>query len=231
MVEYVLAALRGTPRIGRIALVGPHPLPQAVADQVDLAVPERGELLENVAAGLAALGGDAPVLAAAADIPLLTSAAVDTFLDAGSTLEGDIWYGAVPYEDMTRAFPNVRKTSVRLRDGTFTGGGLVLLRPAAFIRARPLIEQAVLARKRPWELARLFGPATLVGLAAGRLRIADLEARVVHLAGVRARAVICRCPEIAIDVDRPEALAVIRRRLAERQSAGSTARRRGIGAQ
>ncbi len=233
MVEFVLAALRAAPRIGRIALVGPHPLPGPVADRVDLAVRERGELLENVAAGLAALGGEDPVLAAAADIPLLTAQGVTAFLDAAAALEGDVWYGAVPYDEVTRAFPDVRKTSVRLRDGTFTGGSLVLLRPHAFVRARPLLEQAVGARKRPWELARLFGPATLVALAAGRLRIADLEERVVQLAGVRARAVICRYPEIAIDVDRPEMLAVIRRHLTERAARTSPggARTGGIGAQ
>ncbi len=228
MVEYVLAALRAAPRIGRIAVVGPHPLPGRVAARVDLAVREQGDLLENVAAGLAALGGDDPVLAAAADIPLLTARAVTAFLDAAAALDGDVWYAAVPNEEVTRTFPDVPKTSVRLREGTFTGGNLVLLRPQAFVRARPLIEQAVDARKRPWELARLFGPATLVALAAGRLRIADLEERAARLAGVRARAVICRDPEIAIDVDRPETLAEIRRYLTA-QASGTP--HPGIGAQ
>lgn len=210
MAEFVIAALRATPRIGRIALVGPHPLPAAVAAQVDIAVRERGELLENVGAGLEAIGGGDLVLAAAADIPLLTARAVDAFLDGAAALEGDIWYAAVPHDDVTQAYPHLRKTTVRLRDGAFTGGSLVLLRPQVFARVRPLLERAAGARKRPWELARLFGPGTLVALAAGRLRIADLEERVVRLAGVRARAVICRHPEIAIDVDRPETLAAIR---------------------
>jgi GTP:adenosylcobinamide-phosphate guanylyltransferase len=224
IVERVLGALRATPRIGRIALVGPRPLPPAVAALVNVPVEAPGELLANVAAGLAALGDDSPVLAAAADIPLLTPRAVDAFLAAAEALDADVAYGIVPREDVVREFPGVRKTFVRLRDGTFTGGSLVWMRPPAFQRARALIEQAVRARKRPWDLARLFGPWALLGLATGRLRIAELEAHVTRVAGLRARAAICRCPEIAIDVDGPEMLGWVRQRLGERGTAAARPR-------
>jgi len=224
MVEWVLAALRAVPRIGRIALVGPYPLPAPVAAQVDLAVPQQGGLLENAAAGLAALAGpafsvpSAAVLIAAADIPLLTPRAVDAFLDAAAPIDADVWYAAVPREDVERACPGAAKTFVRFREGTFTGGSLILIRPEAFHRARPLIARAVQARKRPWELARLAGVRMLVGLATGRLRIADAEQQVARIAGIRARAVICHHAEIAIDVDRPETLALIRGALDDRQA-------------
>ncbi|HLJ60941.1 MAG TPA: NTP transferase domain-containing protein [bacterium] len=206
MVEFVLDALRGTNRTRRIILVGPETPPPALAAVVDVTVRERGGLLENLAAALAELPGDAPVLAVAADVPLLTPLAVSAFLDAALALDADIVYGVVPRADVMRVYPDARKTFVRLRDGVFTGGSLVLLRPRAFERARPVLERAIRARKRPWDLARLFGPATLLGLATGRLRISGLEARVATIAGVRARAVICHEPEIAVDVDRAEDL-------------------------
>ncbi len=227
MVEWVLDALRSTPRIGRITLVGPDPLPAAVAARADLSVRERGGLLENAAAGLAALAADGPVLVAAADIPLLTPRAVEAFLDAAASIDADVWYPAVPREDVERMYPGAAKTFVRFRDGAFTGGSVILLRPEAFHRARPHIEWAVRARKRPWELARLFGVATLVGLATGGLRIADAEARAERIAGIRARAVICRYPELAIDVDRLETLAWIRRLLDERRASAPAARELG----
>jgi len=116
-----------------------------------------------------------------------------------------------------RKFPDARKTFVRLRDGVFTGGSLVLMRPSAFATARPVIERAIRARKRPWDLARLFGPATVVALLTGRAEIGALEARVVRIAGIRARAVICHDPEIGLDVDRPEDLAAMERYLAARR--------------
>ncbi len=216
MVEFVLSALRDAPSIGRIALVGPLPLPPPVAAQVDVPVEARGSLLENVAAGFDVLGGEAPVLTVAADIPLLRGCTVEAFLAGASACDADLWYGVVPREDVGREFPGVRKTFVRLRDGTFTGGSLVLMRPRAFRSARALIERVIQARKRPWDLARLFGARAVVGLLTGRLRIVDLEQRARALTGLRARAVICHDPEIGIDVDRAEVLAVIQRHLEDR---------------
>ena len=213
MVEYVLAALRATPRLDRIALVGPLPLPPAVAAGVDVPVASGGEMLDNLATGLAALGSEAPVLVCAADLPLLTARAVGAFLDAADALDADITYGIVPRDDMVRAFPGVRKTFVRVREGVFTGGSLVLIRPRAFIRARDVIARAVRARKSPLGLARLLGPGAILGLLARSLRIADLEHRVAALAGIRARAVICHYPEIGLDVDHADTLALIRDRL------------------
>lgn len=230
MVERVIAALRGA-QIRRVAVVGPVPLPPAVAAAATLAVPAVGGLLDNLAAGLAALDEGVPagsppaatsappreavpVLVAAADVPLLTAAAVAGFLEAAQAAGADAAYAVVPREDVVRAAPGVRKTFVRLADGEFTGGSLVLLRPGAFARARPVIERAVQARKRPWELAGLFGLAAIVGLATGRLRIAALERRAEALAGLRARAIICRDAGVALDVDTPEMLAFVRLRLA-----------------
>ncbi len=213
MVEFVLRALRDAPSIGRIALVAPLPLPPTVAAGVDVPVAPRGPLLENIAAGFEALGGEAPVLAAAAHIPLLSARGVEAFLAAATASDADIAYGIVPREDLLREFPDARKTCVRLRDGTFTGGSRMLMRPRAFYAARPHIERALQARKRPWELARLFGARTVAGLLTGRLRIADLEQRAAVLTGVRARAVICHDPAIALDVDRPETLVIVERRL------------------
>jgi molybdopterin-guanine dinucleotide biosynthesis protein A len=227
MVERVLAALSASARIGRITLVGPAPLPAAVAAAVALPVAQRGGLLDNLSAGLAAAGGTAPVLVAAADVPLLTADAVAGFLDEALAADVDVAYAIVPRADVERAAPGVRKTFVRLADGAFTGGSLVLLRPEAFARARPVLERAVRARKRPWELARLFGIATLAGLATGRLRIAALEQRAEAVAGLRARAIICRDAGVALDVDTPEMLEVVRRRLGLSAPAGRAAAHAG----
>lgn len=219
MVEFVLEALRAASSIRRIALVGPDPIPRPIARRVDLVIGERGGLLDNVAEGLAVIGGGARVLAAAADIPLLTPHAVDAFVAAASALDAGIVYGVVRRDDVVRALPGVRKTFIRFREGTFTGGSLILLDPQAFARARPAIERAIRARKRPWELARMFGVRTLFGLLTGRLRIPELERRAALLTGIEARALICRDPEIAIDVDTRDALTAVEARLANRLGA------------
>ena len=214
MVEFVLRALRAARSVRRVAIVAPLPLPPGLAASVDVAVADRGTMLNNVDAGLRALEGTGRVLVAGADIPLLTPGVVDAFVEAGLALDAGIVYGVVRREDVLREFPAIGKTFVRLREGTLTGGSLFLFDPWAFARAQNAIDRALRARKRPWELARLFGPRTVLGLLTGTLRISDLEEAVERLTGVRARALICPTPEIAIDVDSPETLSLVRERLA-----------------
>lgn len=216
MVEFVLQALRAAASVNRIVLVGPDPLPPGIAGHADLAIAARGGLLDNVVEGLAGAGEGTPVLAAAADIPLLTPSVVDAFVDAATALDAECVYGVVRREDVWQALPGVRKTFVRLREGTFTGGSLILLDPGAFARARAAIDRAIHARKHPWALARMFGLRALLGLLTGTLRISELERRASLLTGMRARALICRAPEVALDVDTPEMLAAVGARLAGR---------------
>jgi GTP:adenosylcobinamide-phosphate guanylyltransferase len=215
MVEFVLQALRAAGSVNRIVLVAPAPFLPGIAGH-DLAIGDRGDLLDNIAEGLGAVGQGSPVLAAAADIPLLTPSVVDAFVGAASALEAECVYGVVRREDVRQELPGVRKTFIRLREGTFTGGSLVLLDPGAFARARPAIARAIRARKQPWTLARMFGLRTLLGLLTGTLRIPELEQRAFLLTGIRARALICRTPELALDVDTPEMLAAVGARLAGR---------------
>ncbi len=215
MVEFVLRALGAARTIRRTLLVGPESLSPAVAVLADVVVAQRTTLLDNLAAGLAAASGER-VVAVAGDIPLLTAAAIDAFVESAEALDAELVYAAVRREDLRRVIPGIRKTFVRLREGTFAGASLVLLDPRAFESARTAIERAVRARKRPWELARLFGAQTLIGLAAGRLSIPELERRTMEITGVRARALICETPEIAIDVDTPEMLEAGGAQLADR---------------
>jgi len=93
---------------------------------------------------------------------------------------------------------------------------VVLIGPAAFRRARPAIERAMRARKRPGDLARLFGARTLLRILTRRVTIAELERRAEAIAGIRARAVLCPHPELAIDVDRRETLDVLEARFLRR---------------
>ncbi|HVI84235.1 MAG TPA: NTP transferase domain-containing protein [bacterium] len=220
MVEFVLAALRGASSVRRIALVAPSPVSPAAAAYPDALVAERGSVLENLSAGLGSLPAGGKVLVLGADIPLLTPEMIDDFVQAAGAMDAEIVYAAVRREDVMRLFPRVRKTFVRLRDGALTGGSLILLDPEAYERARPAIERAIRVRKQPWELARLFGARAVLGLLTGTLRIAALERRAEALTGVRARALICSSPEVAMDVDTVEMLAVVQEQLAARRASG-----------
>ncbi len=201
VVQRVVEAVRASPEIRRLVLVAPTPVPGEVAATCDQVLAHRGGLLENVEAGLAVLADSQWVLACAADLPLLTPKAVSRFLARCAQRTADLYYGIVKREDVESRFPGVRKTFVRVREGSFTGSSLVLLRPAVLRQVRPLLEKAVEARKNPAQLAMLVGGRYVVKYLSGRLSIADVEERVRELTGVRGAAVVCEDPEVALDVD------------------------------
>lgn len=215
LVERVVEAVRTTPEVRRLVLVAPPQVPQTVAGLCDAVVSDQGDLLANVQAALDVLQSSGWVLVCAADLPLLSPRAVSNFLQACAAREADFYYGIVRREDLEGRFPGARKTFVRVREGAFTGGSLVLLKPAVVGRVRPVLRQVVEARKNPAGLASLLGPATVLRYMMGRLSVADVEQRAWELTGLRGVAVVCSDPEVALDLDvgKPENLELVEREL------------------
>lgn len=212
MLACVVEALRAAPGIGTVTVVGDLP------DSTDYArVPDHGGFVENIFAGLEAAGAAEFALIATSDIPFVTADAVEDFVTRGAALDADMVYPIVPVAACYKRFPGVRRTSLALREGRFTGGNMVLVRPG-FLRAqRARIAEAYAARKSPVRLALMLGlgttlrvVSTLLGVP-GLLAIPRLEASVSRLLGGSARALVSPYPEIATDIDRPDDLAAILR--------------------
>ncbi len=206
----VLRALRGSGRVGRVAYVGPT-TPDLDA-LIDERVTDHGSLLGNLEAGVDALyaGGVQPgerVLVVTADIPMLRAAEVRDVLDA-VPLQAALVYPVVRREVCEAAYPGVRRTYARLRDGSFTGGNLFILDPALIEQFLPRLREVLAARKAPLKLAGLIGPGVLLRLLLGRLSVAALETRVSAILGVPARALITPHASVGTDVDQDEDLAL-----------------------
>lgn len=211
----VFAALTGCAAIEGVVVVGPPAPVAALLGAGVQVVPEQASMMDNISAAVAALPGVQQVLTVAADLPLLRADTIQSFLDRCPP-DADVCYPIVPQPIVESRYPGARKTYVKVTDGTFTGGSVLLFRAPLIGQVRPLVEQIIAARKNPVQLGRLFGGALVFKFLAGRLSIADVEARVHELTGIRARAVIFDGPEIALDVDaeRPENVAVLRDALA-----------------
>lgn len=211
MALYVLRALRASGRIGQIAYVGPVPAGGEVL--IDVRVTDHGTLLSNLESGVEALrpvgfssGGTAPrrVLVVTADIPMITPEMLCEVLDAAPDVA--LVYPIVRREVCERAYPGVRRTYARLKDGRFTGGNLFMLDPALVGEFLPRLRQVLDARKQPLRLAGLIGPGVVLSLLLGRLSIAALEARVGGILGVPVRALITPHAAIGTDVDKDDDL-------------------------
>ena len=208
MALHVLRAVRASGRVGRVAYIGPT-TPQMDA-LIDLPLPDRGSLLDNLTAGLEALG-DQPgrALVLTADIPMLTAAQLNDVLDQVAAQPGaGLLYPVVSREACEATFPGVKRTFVRVRDGTFTGGNLFVFAPALVGQFLPRLRAVLDARKAPLKLAALIGPGVLVRLLTGRLTVRGLEEAVSRLLGVEARAITTPHAAVGTDVDKPADLAL-----------------------
>lgn len=207
LLAHVVEALRAADPDAPITVVGDVP---ESADYTRL--PDAGDFVSNVNVGVAAYPDAAYVLFSTSDLPFLTGETVADFARgavarAEETGAGMI-YPVVPVASCYARFPGVHRTSLRLREGEFTGGNLMLVRPAFLLSQKQRLAEAFAARKRPFRLAMMLGPANVLRLALsqklapGLLSIPFLEKRVSKLVGAPARALICDRPEIATDLDR-----------------------------
>jgi GTP:adenosylcobinamide-phosphate guanylyltransferase len=219
MALHVLRALRASGCVSRVAYVGPTT--PAMDLLIDERVTDHGTLLSNLEAGVEALAsaGLTPgerVLVATADIPLVTPEGLAEVLRAAPA-DAALVYPVVRREDCERAFPGVKRTYARVRDGSFTGGNVFLLDPRLVGQFLPRLREVLAARKAPLRLAGLIGPVVLLRLLTRRLTVAELEARVSAILGVPARALITAHAAVGSDVDKEADLRLAGAHLSERQ--------------
>lgn len=216
MVDYVLCALRACPRVERVAVVGPREeLWRHYGGRADVLVVQGGyTVMQSMLNGLAALQPEGMVLVATGDIPLLNGEVVESFLRLCDRQAADLYYPVVPREVNEAAYPGVRRTYVRLREGTFTGGNLFLVNAAVVERCLERGEQLIRLRKSPLALARAIGFTYILRFLLHRLTMEQAAQRVSRLLGVRGVVVVCPHPEVGIDVDKPSDLELARRVLA-----------------
>lgn len=212
MLVRVLRALRGSSRVQQIRCVtqgsaaSHSPEVAALCDEL---IEPGADLIASVLAGFRGLTDDERVFVVATDTPLLTARAVDRFAAVAAQTPCDVGYGFVERGLHDRSYPGVRHTWVRLRDGTFCGAGISVVRAGSAKGIEPVLRRFAAARKSPAKLAALFSPTLVLRVLTGRLGIAELERRASELTGLVCRGISCPDPEVAVNVDRLEDLRTV----------------------
>lgn len=215
MVSYVAGALREALGVGRVVVVGPADLEGTLGADVEVVEPG-DSLVENLRRGFAALaasegredGGPSPVLVCGGDLPLLSGEAVDALLAACEALPAAVHYPVIEKSACEARYPQARRTYASFREGTFTGGNAFLIAPEAREPLLDLVGRFYAARKSPLRLARLLGPAILIKFLLRRLSVRDIERLFQRWTGLAGRAVVFPYPEVGMDVDKVEDLAL-----------------------
>lgn len=214
MVEYVVRALAGHPRVDSVRVVGPSSGEIPVVPIVPGA-----SLWENIDRGLEGLDPDVSVLVATADIPLLTTAVVEAFLTAADT-HAEIVYPLIPEAVLKSRFPTAQRTYFRFREGVYTGGNLFLVKARVTAGLAVSGPRLLEHRKSPLRLAQDVGTGVLIKFLLGRLSISDVEKQAGRLLGVDGRALVLAHPEVGMDVDKPADLVLVEEALVHAKERG-----------
>ena len=221
MLDYVTKALHHSPTVGRIFVVGEVP-PSDNYTQISGGT----TLIENLLAGLQAAqksGHSERILVSTSDIPFLTPESVEDFVRQGRASGADLCCSYVSLDRCLEQYPEMKRTAIKLREGRFTLGNLMLVNPDPLLAHPEIIEAAYAARKSPVQVAKLLGLGLLGRLLLAQtispslLTIRMLEQAVGRLlGGIPAAAIRSSYAEIGTDIDKPDDVAIARRLLAER---------------
>jgi len=219
LLEHCLDALRQCQTVDNAVVVGPAECRSLVATAGPRFswLPCGETLLDNLLAGAQAVGGAGDmILACAADAPLMGPAEIDRVVSRSVATYKAFLYPIVSKEVSEAAFPGCTRTYARLRDGSFTGGNLMLVSRRLLLANAARISAAFAARKKPLKLARMLGLWLAIRLPFGKVTIAEAEERAGRMLGVPVAAVICDDAAVGMDVDKAEDLAVVETALAAR---------------
>jgi len=168
-----------------------------------------GDLLANLKQGLSRVTSE-QVLVCTSDLPLLSTASICDFLQRCQQNEGaDFYLPVVAAKDAQAAYPAMQRTYGRLREGTFTGGNLVLMRARLPESVWKKAEEFVASRKSVLRLASILGFSYILRMLLFRPSIPQLEARVEQILGVKCRGVLTPYVELAVDCDKESDLRVV----------------------
>jgi len=186
--------------IDEIAVVGGDEVRTACAASVDRVVDESPSGSENLLRALRTWPDNERLIYATSDLPYVTPAAIADFVQRAG--QGTLAVALSEFREFTARFPDAPPSfGITLGGERVVNGGLFSSPHGAVEKLAAMATRFFEARKRPWRMASLVGPAVLFRFLSGRLRVADLETMALHVLQVPAQALRGCAPELAFDVD------------------------------
>lgn len=220
MVLRVIRALAATPEIARIVVVIEAPeviallpgLAAAANGKPVTTMPAAGSPSTSVIAALEQLG--TPLLVTTADHALLEPAWVSHFV-AARPASADATLALARSEQVMAAAPGTQRTFLRFRGGAYSGCNLFFFATPRASNFAQLWRRVEVLRKQPVKMLGLLGWSFALRYRLGWLSFDAALARLGTLAG-GAKAAMVELPfgRAAVDVDKPDDLALVERLLA-----------------
>jgi CTP:molybdopterin cytidylyltransferase MocA len=217
MVQWVLAALDGSDNIDQIFIVGLSDLEGLTCLKQLHQIPDQGGMITNIKAGVKKIEQVNPeakhVLVSAADIPAVTTEMVDWLIEQTKDKDFDLNYNVVERSVMESRFPGSKRTFTKLKGIQLCGGDMNIISTWTVTAKGGLWSKLEAARKNVFKQAALIGYDTLFLII---FRLKDFNGIVRYAEkklGMKLLAIQSPYAEIAMDVDKPHQLEIIRKDL------------------
>ena len=220
MVQWVLDALCEAQSIGGVVVMGLPEDSNVICDKALAYSPSQGSMLENIRAGVEKLISIHPdslhVAIVSSDIPAITSDIVDWVVDTAMETDEDVYYNVITRQVMEKRFPGANRSYVRLKDVEVCGGDLNVARTSMVHENNELWDRIIASRKNAFKQAALLGYDTLLLLLLRAITLEGAVKKVTKRLNLTGRALVCPYAEVAMDVDKPHQLELLRADLAGR---------------
>jgi len=222
MVRRVLEALRSARRVGAVMLSGPSrdqlETDRQLCEWVDNRdigwQPAEKTPSTSAFAAMARIDPVQPVLITTADHPLLSDEIVDRFCQGALASGADVTVGLAPYALVREAFPEMKKTVLRFRDGEYCGCNLFAFLSADGRKVADFWRRIESQRKKPLVLIGLLGWWSVIRYRFGWLPLDEALARLSRKLDLDIQAVILPFANAAVDVDSISDFTIVQGRLA-----------------
>ena len=209
MVLRVVAALRQSAWIGECLLCGPPretwqdrpELQRAFATGSCRWLEHAATPSTSAARAMREIPRDRPVLITTADHALLHGAIIDDFCSRAQARGCDVVVALARHQDVTAAFPGVRRTALRFRDAAYSGCNLFAILTPAGRRIADFWVRVENQRKTPFRVVSAAGWSAVLRYLLRRLTLEEGLHRLSRRLDLRIGAVILSHPEAAVDVD------------------------------
>lgn len=223
MAQWVLDALCDSPAIEEIVLIGLTEESGVQCDKISAYLPSQGGILENIRAGVEKVVEQHPetrhVLVASSDIPAITAETVDWLVGEAMQSDHDIYYSVVSRQVMEKRYPNSNRSYTHLKEAEVCGGDMNVIRALTVTKNEELWKKIIDARKSVLKQASLIGFSTLLLLLLRRLDLESGVKRVTERLDITGRVLFSPYAEIAMDVDKPHQLGILRADMAQKVQA------------
>jgi len=230
MVQWVLDAVSEAKSVGHVAVVG---LAQGEVEGLDGSVelscskpltiiPNQGSMIGNLRAGVRYILEKNPdieyVMTVSSDIPLVPGEMFDWFIEQTQKTHHEFYTNMIARQVLEARFPGVKRRVDRIGDLELRGAAdISVLQPKIIMEKNGAADRIEKARGNPWRQLNFIGFDTLFLLMLRRLDLDAFAKRISKKHGVDLHPVICPYAEIAMDVDEPLHLEIMRKELSKRE--------------